>query len=854
MLITKIELQNFLAYKSSVSVDLTGIGLACLSGVNGAGKSSLLDAITWALWGRARGKGDDDLIHKGQKEMTVCVEFIQGEARFRVERQRKFGGNAKLRFLGFDGKVLGNWNLLHEGLRDAQPKIIEQIKLDYETFISSAFLQQGRADSFTTKAPGERRKILSEILGLSQWKVYEERAKSALEDERIKQTQLDALIAEKDRLIAQEGEFIRRLEIATSKFEVASRVRAEKQTAFEEVKGAQDRFQELMKTIEAGNTRAKRLQADINALEAEVHRIADKRDHYAKLLEQRPQIEAGHAALEDARQHDSAFRRRERESTKLEKDVIRLENALEREKDRRQQESRTLQKTIRELEKTVATIPQLTELIHIKARELDSLNTKQAHQQTLRDRYTRFQSEHESLQTENGQLKAEMDAIKKRLEALRTAENAVCPVCQQPLNADHIHSLEESFNSEGKSRGDQHRANKARLQTLSEEISRANGQIQQLETELRGHAMLQSDLAKTEQRLDSAREAAQNLAHQQTQLMILEAELREDHYAPEIRRELETARATLESLGYDRSADEQNQQSLKQLQSYERSKQELETAEQELPQLELDLTEKIERGTRWTADLEALHAEIKRYESQRATLEAAVTQEHLRRAELNEANKAAERANTEKIAAEQEVNSIRAARVYREEKLAERNLIAQRVTIYEQLREAFSPKGIPAMIIESALPELEEGANRLLRMISDGRLAIQIPTQRTLKSGEISETIEIRISDELGERDYALYSGGESFRVNFALRVALSQFLARRAGSQLRTLFVDEGFGALDAEGRESLVEAIQKISEEFDLILIVTHIEELRDTFQTHLRVSKNRDGSGSTVELLYT
>ena len=69
--------------------------------------------------------------------------------------------------------------------------------------------------------------------------------------------------------------------------------------------------------------------------------------------------------------------------------------------------------------------------------------------------------------------------------------------------------------------------------------------------------------------------------------------------------------------------------------------------------------------------------------------------------------------------------------------------------------------------------------------------------------------------------------------------------LARRAGAQLRTLFIDEGFGTQDEEGRNKLVEAITAIQEDFDLILVITHIEDLRDAFPVHVMVEKQGDGS---------
>ena len=80
-----------------------------------------------------------------------------------------------------------------------------------------------------------------------------------------------------------------------------------------------------------------------------------------------------------------------------------------------------------------------------------------------------------------------------------------------------------------------------------------------------------------------------------------------------------------------------------------------------------------------------------------------------------------------------------------------------------------------------------------------GACTVRFETQRLTQKGDASETLEIRICDEFGERAYEMFSGGEAFRINFAVRIAFSKLLARRAGARLRSLFIDEGFGTQDA-------------------------------------------------------
>jgi DNA repair protein SbcC/Rad50 len=128
-------------------------------------------------------------------------------------------------------------------------------------------------------------------------------------------------------------------------------------------------------------------------------------------------------------------------------------------------------------------------------------------------------------------------------------------------------------------------------------------------------------------------------------------------------------------------------------------------------------------------------------------------------------------------------------------------------------------------------------------------MSLMLTTQREKITGGVAETLDIQIADELGTRAYEMFSGGEAFRIDFALRVALSQMLARRAGAQLRTLFIDEGFGTQDEQGRNKLVEAITAIQDDFDLILVITHIEDLRDSFPVHVLIEKRDDGSRISV-----
>lgn len=175
--------------------------------------------------------------------------------------------------------------------------------------------------------------------------------------------------------------------------------------------------------------------------------------------------------------------------------------------------------------------------------------------------------------------------------------------------------------------------------------------------------------------------------------------------------------------------------------------------------------------------------------------------------------------------------------------------IQKEIKDFEELSLAFGKKGIQAMIIEQSLVTIEDSANQLLKKITGGRMSLKFITQKAKKAAteedDLIETLEIKIADELGKRDYEMYSGGEAFRINFAIRIAISKLLASRAGAHLKFLAIDEGFGMLDSAGRDDLVAAINSISPDFEKILVITHLQELKDLFPTKIEVIKDENGS---------
>jgi exonuclease SbcC len=848
MLPIKLEIRNFLAYRAPDPVRFDGIHLACLTGSNGAGKSSLLDAITWALWGKARAKRDEEMIHLGQNDMYVQLDFEQEGTLYRVMRQRsrKSGGSGTLEFfnIGEDGELI---TLTEGSMKSTQARINRLLRLDHETFIHSAFLQQGRADAFTVKSPRERKQILSDILGLVRWETYEAQAKAeirTIEDElTVHESDLrhiDAQIRREPHLRATLAEAETAQREAAAALDIAEASLAEVAGARAELFAAQAKLAEIEGRIQERNR-------DLNAAQAEIERLEQRIAEHEAMIAERSTIEAGYEALQAARQADMALGDLLMQLSDLDSRQHQLMRQLDAASAELAAELRALEGELAVLDETIASA-QSADLEEVRG-EVANLQVLEDWRERAQQTLDTYKDESTDLTATNRALQNEMNDIKARLTQLQKIETAVCPVCGQPLDEAHRLELIAEIETEGRQRGDLWRANKAQIEQRTEARKTLEAEMNTARETLARLPELNARIGKLQAGVDQAATASARHATVAARTETLRAALANDDYAHDVREQAAALREQRAALGYDGDRHSAARQDLETYRAYEERRTRLAIALDALPDAQtamagaqarrerLETAVVDEQHNREAADLEITRLKVLAEEQQK------------REAEVLKQRQSERSANQKLGAAQQELKALDDLRLRRVEVEARRDQRLQDQALIARLLEAFGKKGVPAMIIEAAIPELEQAANRLLARMTDGRMSLKLETQREKITGGTAETLDIQISDELGTRSYELYSGGEAFRINFALRVALSQMLTRRAGAHLRTLFIDEGFGTQDEDGRNKLVEAITAIQDDFDIILVVTHIDDLRDSFPVHLVVQKASDGSYVTL-----
>ena len=328
--------------------------------------------------------------------------------------------------------------------------------------------------------------------------------------------------------------------------------------------------------------------------------------------------------------------------------------------------------------------------------------------------------------------------------------------------------------------------------------------------------------------------------------------LEKESFAADARKQLTKLDKELAKLGYDAAAHESARLAEANGRNTEEEFSSLKSAREVSRQIESEITNIESEITNRKFEIANLDAD---YQSVKTNLESAQAQSpDLNKAEreLFALREDENETRSQVGAARQKVDTLATLRSRKTDYSNQREELNQQIVRHKTLERAFGKDGVPALLIEQALPQIEQKANDLLDRLSDGHMSIRFVTQseyKDKKRDDLKETLDIQISDSAGLRDYEMYSGGEAFRVNFAIRLALSEILAQRKGARLQTLVIDEGFGSQDAQGRQRLIEAINLVKHDFAKILIITHLDELKDAFPNRIEVEKTERGSTVTV-----
>ena len=840
-------------------LDFTQFHIACLSGNNGQGKSALLDALTWVVWGEGRKssrekKADNSLLRIGQKDMQVEFIFDLEGDRYCVIRSfslAKKNPRSSLEFQVFNQEDNKYVSLTCPSIRKTQERITKTLRIDYQTFINSAFILQGRIDEFSRKSARERKEILSEILGLSHYDELANLAKSHLKEVN------NVIMTKDNRLeyIAQELAKIdfykEKIKELSESYEGISRKIKEKEEQItklkEEIsllKHKSEQFEELTNQIEQQGQEIVRGQKQIELKKKEIISCE-------KIISQKETVLAEFKNYQKFNTENNQLTLKLQKIRKVEEKKILTERKIDSERTNLAVKVRNKQDRFRDLEVKAKQGPKNKDKFLELEKKMKEIKFLEKESEKIRQQGSKLNIEINSIKGQIERLEKDNRDNKEKLRLLRENPEGECPLCEAKLNVDRKKKIEINLSKEIN-------LNRKEIEKLTKEEEESARQRERLVTRwkeikqrLKDKDVWQQQLSKVQFEYKESEQAAKMMISLQGEIKEINKIIKEKNYALEEQKRLKEFEKQIKNIGYDEERHRKLNRKIEELRNAPLEKAKLEEAEKKIDSLRdalSELKENYQQKELNLKDLEKKKGKIKIELKELPLLkERLIQEEQLLKSDQTLKEKILEERGGYQSKFDQCLKLEKEKKEIKEELKKSR----KEQNIYEKLIVAFGKNGIQALIIENALPEIEEEANDLLARLTNNGTQITIESLRDLKSGGIKETLDIKISDELGTRDYELYSGGEAFRIDFSLRIALSKLLTRRAGTKLRTLVMDEGFGTQDEEGLDNLVQAIQSISDDFDKILVITHLESIKDAFPVRIEVTKLPE-IGSRFEII--
>lgn len=898
-----LELKNFLSYGQNIQrIDFRNYSLICLSGKNGHGKSALLDAVTWALWGQARkitgaAKADEGLLRLGQTDMMVSLEFLFSGRTYRVRREfTKVYGKplADLDFEIFDEANNKFISLTDKTIRLTQAKIEQLVGLDYGTFVNSAFLRQGQSNEFSKKSAKDRKQIIATILGLGKYDALQHQALEKVKKFSEIKSGIVLLQDQYAKDIATEQELCQKLAQAQTSLGI---VNQQVDVAHKQLQDQRNLFAtyqltktNITTTLNDLVLQEKRYTESVLTLKKWVgewrqsHVLMLQVPDLDKLIEEQKQLLSEEQRLLGFQQKNVMLQEQLLDlKQKHQKRYVDIKNTLESSITQQQRQMQRLELEVQHHQTKILANDQARKNIVLKINEL------QATQATIEKSYARYKEFNEhfaftrhqfekrrayynNLMQRGNWIKNELKEIELKLQTVNDHSNPACPLCEQLLTIKRKQFLAQQLQEQQKlfhrkmlrvsniikKLKDLLLIQHEQMQMLNKQDEDFKQQEQALQTTKQKIYEFEQELVKLGQEqlhiTQYGSDLAKNLLGEQKKLEELtqsvENVLANDQQLSSLMQQLQVVEQERQTMIVDQAMLKKIQEQLSRVTSYinqlsniqytmnmqQDRKAAVRTLCAELKQLKKNIAERkqyLQQFQHIDHDEKMLEANINNMTNE-VMLLVKQKEELLQSIGSLEF----EYARLQKVKAEYQI------------KIDQLKSIDQEIEDYQFIASAMSKNGIQALLIEEAIPEIEQEANALLVRLTDNQAQVFIESLRDLKSGGVRETLDIQIADAAGMRPYEMYSGGEAFRVDFAIRIAIAKLLARRAGTALQTLIIDEGFGSQDEDGLNHMMDCLHAIGSDFSKIIIVSHLTDFKHNFPVHFVVEKGPGGSVVRIE----
>lgn len=794
MRLISLSAENFLKFQQ-ISLEFPD-GLTGILGPNGVGKSSLVEAVAWALYGspvsRTRNEG---IPFRGNKPCRVHLALeIDGEE-YHVTRELR-GQNC----VAYAEVQRGQGIAEAKGAERATDFMTRLLRMDHRAFLVSFFARQKEVAELSAWQPADRRRYILRLLGLDRVdravKKLQEDIRDMERDLRAREAALPSLegiqaarqaAREKVALAAAQVEKTRAILQATEQELSVARERLEAMEVQQRQYAALERARDLARQA----LESARREASIHA-----ERVRDLQDQKAQMDRLSPQLEPLESLriqlqalvrAQEQEKHRASLRRRVADCRQVAEDLT--------------AQVQFLQQQVSEYEKTQTAYEQV-----------------EAEVAQARERLVQVQGHIKENESRLAQIEQQRQKLLKNLDALKeTGREAPCPVCRRPLSDSYDEALQHLESD---------------LLTLQREQEAYSRFLKEDETK---GAALRRALREQERYLQQLNGELRQLARAHATLQEKQRQLQRT--AAELQKAQEEL-AAMGTVGYDPTVHQQVGAQVRTLERIEREVMRLRGAVERLPQEEAALCAaqqaigQHEEALRLAEEkLATVPFDPAAFEAQRHLCRSLEVRQKAQAEEHQRATLERERALAEQQQADarrddydRQLGDIRVLRAEKENREALLHLMqAFRVDLIGRIR-----------------PALSAHTSSLVRDLTEGRYS-QV---------ELDEDYNLWMYDNGERREIAAFSGGENDLVHLCLRLAIAELISSSAGgAEHGFLVLDEVLGSQDGERRQLILTALARLSHRFRQILMITHLDDIKEMVEHVFELRETPNGSSILV-----
>lgn len=789
MILKNLRLKNYRRFRElelEFPENLIGI-----IGNNGSGKTTIVEAIGWCLYGnRIRRTDKQDIRSQFCVDSDTCsVEliFISGDHEYRIMRQLK-GKSAVVEAAIYRNAELEPTAVQERGVND----YVEQLlNLDYRSFFISVFARQRDLAALSTLQPEERRKSIARLINIetidrARDEIRSDRAnkearlsgiQTSLKDEQeLKEQQkqlklaLEAVVQSRQELHEKLAQALDQFELVKQDFEKLSRLRDQ----FQQIQARIEKWRSRINDFEARKTKTLARIEFIKKVEQELAQLQPQLEDYNKVLREKERLDKESSKFFLLKGKDEEKQRLSQRITKEQFNLTRLDEEL---------------KVLVGIDKKVA---EQDEKIFKLEREIE----------ILREKLSQVRGHKENIKDKGIEIKIKREKIEQ------LGPESPCPVCTRPLH-DHYHQVLAQFETELTELRQKYIEWQNSENSLDDQIEQVSRQLGTEKPFRDGLLQAQEQFREREKQRSQTKERLDDFIHNLTKLKTETSTIGKVEYDEQVHQELKKKLKHLTELR-DR------------LLKYEEQVKRLPDELQELEQINLTLKDLETEIVLENERLQSLGYDEQRFQIAKQQVEKQQHQVDLVKEEIHQA--------------EQEIIKIQKDRDHLTDELNTIQMLKQEIN---QLREDI----VYLKALDQHLGLFRQELSGRIRPLIAGRASelLHLTTQGRYSIMELDEDYNLYLYDQALRFPMARFSGGEQDLANLCLRIAISQVVAERAGrSQINFIVLDEIFGSQDEQRKELIINALQHLYSQFRQIFIITHVEGIKDALPVIISVEE--------------